>query len=82
MSEKDKRDNAARKGRKAFYEGVPRDQNPMRARDSIMAWDDAWVQAKEGSERIQRHFDNKPRPCIHCGKPAIGSAICADCLEL
>lgn len=83
MSEKDKTENARRKGRRAFYDGVAREDNPMTARDSCLAWDDAWIQAKEASERISEHFnpDAEPNVCKFCGGPAIGSSICFKCLE-
>jgi len=42
MSEREKLDNARRKGKKAFWEGVPWEQNPMRAADSRQYWYDAW----------------------------------------
>jgi len=84
MSEREKLDNAYRKGRRAFYEGVPLEANPMRATDSRMYWEDAWLAAKKASEGIQRQFNGQPHSCIVCcivcGRPAIGSQICFECL--
>lgn len=46
MSERDKLDNARRKGKGAYWAGVPLSDNPMKARDSRMAWEDAWKSEK------------------------------------
>jgi ribosome modulation factor len=42
MSERDKLDNAKRKGKSAFWAGAPRNANPMRARDSRLYWEWGW----------------------------------------
>lgn len=80
MRGKNQFDNARLKGKKAFYEGIPLKQNPMRATDSRMYWEDAWKAAKEREERIMENINNtcnhKPNVCIVCGRPAIGSHIC------
>ncbi len=43
MSETDKQNNASRKGRDAYWAGVPLKDNPMMARDSRMCWERAWL---------------------------------------
>lgn len=75
-AEKDKLDNARRKGRKAFYEGLKLTDNPMRAIDSRHAWADAWEQAEAASKRSLDSQD-----CVMCGDPVTGRSVCEKCLE-
>ena len=42
MSERDVANNAYRKGKRAYWEGIDRSKNPMRARSSRAAWWRAW----------------------------------------
>lgn len=83
MSEKDKRINAKQKGFDAYFQGIPREQNPMRAEYSRIVWFKAWDKAKKDSEASRKyaHHDGKPNVCGFCGAPAIGGKICVDCLN-
>ncbi len=56
MSERSKILNASRLGKKAYWAGVPLSRNPMRARTSRSAWEDAWV-----SEKTLDEIDTKWR---------------------
>ena len=47
MSERDKLENARKKGRRAYLAGVPVADNPMTAPDSRLEWERAWRQEKE-----------------------------------
>jgi hypothetical protein len=54
MSEKDKRNNARRKGKYAFWEGQPLAANPMKAPDSRLAWEEGWRAEQKWSENRSR----------------------------
>lgn len=51
MSERAKGDNARRRGKRDFCNGVPLDANPMRARDSRENWRRAWIEEEAETER-------------------------------
>ncbi|RJR31507.1 MAG: hypothetical protein C4576_31805 [Desulfobacteraceae bacterium] len=50
MSERDKDNAAFRNGKKAFWDGVPIDGNPMRAPDSRYAWTQGWLEEQKEYE--------------------------------
>jgi len=50
MSEREVAENAARKGRKAYYAGMTLKDNPMRASYSRMVWRDAFIAEKMEDE--------------------------------
>jgi hypothetical protein len=50
VSERERRENAIRKGKAAYWAGVPLEDNPMIASDSRHAWREAWKAEKELAE--------------------------------
>lgn len=56
MSDRTRRDSAGRRGRRAYWAGTAVCQNPMRARDSQIAWEQAW--------RIEEVWDEETREAL------------------
>lgn len=54
MSERDKDNNARRKGRLAYHEGKKLEDNPMRAMDSRYVWRCAYLEEKEICEAYDK----------------------------
>lgn len=54
MSDRDVTDNARRKGKKAYHDGVSLDANPMRAALSRLYWELGWK--AEQHEMTQRRL--------------------------
>jgi len=50
MSDRDVTDNARRKGKKAYHDGVGLDANPMRAALSRLFWESGWKAEKREME--------------------------------
>ena len=46
MSDRQRLENAKRKGKKAYWSGIPLYGCPLRARDSILAWERAWSEER------------------------------------
>lgn len=60
MSEREKLENARRKGRRAAQDGYSLNDNPMRAMDSRYAWMEAYKAEKIILDRIIKRI-NSPR---------------------
>jgi len=64
MSERDKIENARRKGKKAYWDGVKIEQNPMRATDSWMIWREGWLHEQREHEASKANLEAE-----HASKP-------------
>ena len=47
MSEREVIENAKRKGRRAYWQGIPLEANPMRSLLSKHAWAEAWKKERD-----------------------------------
>ena len=50
MSEREVIENAKRKGRRAYWQGIPLEANPMRSLFSKHAWAEAWKKERDEME--------------------------------
>lgn len=62
MSFREMIDNARRKGKKAYWDGVPLSQNPMRGADSKRFWEIGWRAEKKEDEA--RHTVKRSRRAL------------------
>ena len=64
MSDRDRTDNAYRKGKRAFWGDIPLSANPMRARDSQHFWELGWRDEQKKFKEMNRRYqavDERPR---------------------
>jgi hypothetical protein len=50
VSERETLDKATRRGRKAYWAGVPLEDNPMRGAASRYYWEQAWLEEQREDE--------------------------------
>jgi hypothetical protein len=67
MSERDVYENAKRKGKRAYRDGVPLNENPMISFSSRMAWRESWL-AEQGKCEAREQIFQRGRCIAECEK--------------
>ncbi len=64
MSDRDRRDNARRKGKAAYWKGTPIDDNPFNASDTRRAWKEGyeheWDESIKRRKALNNHVTQAP----------------------